>query len=61
VTGSVALPPPLNGIRVRGPISPEELAAVVAAMSVRVGDEQLTTYEQWRRTRRAALRRDLAP
>jgi hypothetical protein len=43
-------------VTVRGSASPEELAAVVAALSTRRPAAAVGRYEQWRRARLAAVR-----
>ncbi len=41
---------------IRGPVSAEELAAVVAALSTRRAAPATPRYEEWRRARLAAVR-----
>jgi hypothetical protein len=43
-------------ILLRGAVTAEELAAVVAALATRRGAAPLSRYESWRRARLAALR-----
>lgn len=44
-------------VQVRGPATPEEVAAVLAALRIRESSERpLNRYERWRRDRIAALR-----
>jgi anthranilate phosphoribosyltransferase len=46
-----------NGVRVAGSATPEELAAVLAALRLRTRTvERADRLEQWRRQRLAALR-----
>jgi hypothetical protein len=47
---------PVNGIRVNGRASVEELAAVIATLSGRPAQPTPSRYEQWRAGRLAALR-----
>jgi len=46
-----------DAIEVRGPATPEEVAAVLAALRGRGGRAAPTPYEHWRAVRLAALAR----
>jgi hypothetical protein len=45
-----------TGVRVRGHVTPEELAAVLAVLAQTERGIELDRYRQWRRTRLAAIR-----
>jgi hypothetical protein len=48
--------PRMTPVVVRGPVTAEELAAVVAALALRRTEAPVPRYERWRRARLAALR-----
>jgi hypothetical protein len=43
-------------VRVTGTSDPEEIAAVLAALTTRPRAPEIGSYERWRRTRTSALR-----
>jgi hypothetical protein len=51
----------VTAVLVRGSASPEEVAALVAALAVRSRRGQVSRYEQWRQRRLTAIGGDHRP